>query len=117
MSKQRNPEIGRVKCMNGECHKDSSARRDQGGRLYYVCDDCGIINPRGASFQAYMEKHIVLHPAETPGVTVEDDDNTEPGPGPEAGPAPGPEPEPAPAPAKKEKGFFDKVFDSLLGEE
>lgn len=95
-----NETIGTVKCPF--CRADGFVRKNVKGKLYYLCERDGIVQPNGEAFQNWMlENCRIGSPA---------DPAPEPAPAPAPAPAPPPEapktaPQPKPAPAAKASGF------------
>lgn len=53
MSKQVNVTIGHIEC--SECKAASALRRDKGGKLYFLCLNCGKIAPNHAGGQKSLK--------------------------------------------------------------
>lgn len=133
MSKQKNPNIGRVDCAH--CGDVSAVRRDGGGKYYYMCLNDGMIKPNMPAGQEWILDNAEIcigtdgngtWPEGTPAWITENWSwsralregqnpvNREPAENPEATPtAPTPEP-PPPAPVnepEKKRGFLDFLDD------
>jgi len=83
-----NEDLGEIKCGYHVEPVDAVVRRDKKGKLYIYCPECGIISPRNAKFQSYIENNMTAF-------------NVEPVPEKEAGPVARPEPEKEAAPVTR----------------
>ena len=92
-----NSDIGTCPCSTPGCNETAAVRRMNGkkqnaGRLYLWCPDCGVVRTEGQKFQNYILEAATI------------DGQPKPAPQPE----PKPEP-PAPEPEKK-RGLLDVIF-------
>jgi len=91
-----NETIGHVVCRF--CDADAQpVRKNKKGKLYYVCRECGIVQPNSNGFQDWILNHAELWP---------EGNQPEPAAAPVAEASPDPEPAaPAPEP-EPARGFF-----------